>query len=67
MGGSLTETFVVRLWEAPQQAGGREPAALRGVVRHAHSGRSAAFTGDESLLAFLRTTRGARERDDTGA
>ena len=62
-GGSLAETFVVRLWE-PQQAAGLDPGGLRGVVRHARSGRTTAtFTDGESLLEFLRAARHAPERE----
>ena len=64
-GGSLAETFVVRLWEAPQ-AVGLDPGGLRGVVRHARSGRSATFTNGESLLEFLRASRHAPERQTGG-
>ena len=64
-GGSLAETFVVRLWE-PQQVAGLDPGGLRGVVRHARSGRSATFTDGESLLAFLRAARHAPEREIGG-
>jgi len=67
VGGSLAETFVVRLWEAPPQADGHEPHGLRGVVRHARSGRSTTFTDEESLLAFLRATRSAPGREIGGA
>jgi hypothetical protein len=64
-GGSLAETFVVRLWE-PQQAAGLSPGGLRGLVRHARSGRSATFTDGESLLEFLRAARHAPEREIGG-
>ena len=60
-GGSLAETFVVRLWEPPQAAG-IDPGGLRGVVRHARSGRSTTFPDGESLLEFLRAARHAPER-----
>lgn len=61
VGGSLAETFVVRLWEPPRAAG-IDPDGLRGVVRHARSGRSATFTDAEALLELLRTARHAPER-----
>lgn len=64
-GGSLAETFVVRLWE-PQQTAGLDPGGLRGVVRHARSGRSTTFTDGESLLEFLRAARHAPEREVGG-
>jgi hypothetical protein len=64
-GGSLAETFVVRLWEPPQAAG-IDPGGLRGVVRHARSGRSTTFPDGESLLEFLRAARHAPEREIGG-
>lgn len=67
VGGSLTETFVVRLWGAPQQADGNQPAGLRGVVRHARSGRSATFAEEAALLAFLRAIRDGEERQPARA
>ena len=65
-GGSLAETFVLRLWEPPETAG-HEPGALRGVVRHVRSGRSTTFVGGEPLLAFLRAQRHAPECSSGGA
>ena len=65
-GGSLAETFVVRLWE-PQQSAGLDPGGLRGVVRHARSGRSTTFADAESLLEFLRAARRTPERETGGA
>ena len=65
-GGSLAETFVLRLWEPPETAG-HEPGALRGIVRHVRSGRSTTFVGGEPLLAFLRAQRHAPECSSGGA
>jgi hypothetical protein len=64
-GGSLAETFVLRLWETPDLAR-REAEALRGVVRHIRSGRSTTFADEESLLAFLRAEGRANERSIGG-
>jgi hypothetical protein len=55
-GGSLAQTFVVRLWEPPGAVGDR-PGGLRGVVRHVRSGRSTTFVDEPSLLAFLHAER----------
>ena len=57
-GGSLAESFVVRLWEPPERSpdGGD---ALRGVVRHVRSGRSTTFVDGVGLLAFLDEERRA--------
>ena len=52
-GGSLTQTFVVRLWEPSEPAWGTAKG-LRGVVEHVQSGRSVAFGDEGGLLAFLR-------------
>jgi hypothetical protein len=65
-GGSLAETYVLRLWEPPETAG-REPGALRGVVRHVRSGRTSPFVDGASLLAFLRAERHAPARSSGGA
>jgi hypothetical protein len=64
-GGSLAETFVLRLWEPPELAR-RDPEALRGVVRHIRSGRTTTFSDGESLLAFLRVERRVAERSIRG-
>ena len=61
VGGSLAETFVVRLWEPPPHGGDRA-RDLRGVVRHVRSGRSATFVAEDALLAFLHAERHAAER-----
>lgn len=65
-GGSLAETFVLRLWEPPETAG-HPPGVLRGVVRHVRSGHTTPFVGGASLLAFLRAQRQAPERSSGGA
>jgi hypothetical protein len=64
-GGSLAQTFVVRLWEPPGPVGNR-PEALRGVVRHVRSGRSATFVDESSLLAFLQAERRGTEQTAGG-
>ena len=57
-GGSLAESFVIRLWEPPERSrDGRD--ALRGVVRHVRSGRSTTFVDGVGLLAFLEEERRA--------
>jgi hypothetical protein len=65
-GGSLAETFVLRLWEPPETAG-PEAGTLRGVVRHVRSGRTTTFVGGESLLAFLGAEGRPPERSSGGA
>ena len=57
-GGSLTRTFVVRLWRPPMASEGTAPG-LRGVVEHLRSGESLAFSDEDTLLAFLRDAGGA--------
>ena len=55
-GGSLAESFVVRLWQPPERSrDGRD--ALRGVVQHVRSGRSMTFVDGGRLLAFLDEER----------
>jgi len=53
LGGSLTRTFVVRVWQPPDASGGTT-LGLRGVVEHLQSGESVAFGEEDALLAFLR-------------
>ena len=57
IGGSLTRTFVVRLWETPEPTWGTG-TGLRGVVEHVRTGDSVAFGSADALLAFLRTAAG---------
>jgi hypothetical protein len=56
-GGSLTQTFVVRLWEPPEPSWG-SAQGLRGVVEHIQRGDSVAFGDSEALLGFLRERMG---------
>ena len=65
-GGSLTQTFVVRLWEAPEPTWGTA-VGLRGVVEHVRTGDSVAFGSADALLAFLQTAAGGRTRSTGGA
>jgi hypothetical protein len=65
-GGSLTQTFVVRLWEPPEPSWGTAEG-LRGVVEHIQSGESVAFGDADALLEFLRGTGGTGERSTGGA
>lgn len=65
-GGSLTQTFVVRLWEAPDPTWGTV-AGLRGVVEHVRTGDSVAFGSADALLAFLLAAAGGRTRSAGGA
>jgi len=65
-GGSLTQTFVVRLWEAPDPMWGTV-AGLRGVVEHVRTGDSVAFGSADALLAFLQTAAGGSSRSTGGA
>ena len=65
-GGSLTQTFVVRLWEAPDPTWGTV-VGLRGVVEHVRTGDSVAFGGADALLPFLQTAAGGRTRSTGGA
>jgi hypothetical protein len=53
LGGALTRTFVVRLWQ-PAEASLGTTLGLRGVVEHLQSGESVAFGEEGALLAFLR-------------
>jgi hypothetical protein len=46
-------TFVVRVW-TPAEPAVEEQGALRGLVEHVGSGRSAPFADELELLAFLR-------------
>jgi len=52
-GGAATRTFVVRI-QVPSEPPGDGPVALRGVVDHVQTGRSAPFTDADALLALLR-------------
>lgn len=65
-GGTLAETFVLRLWEPPEAAG-HGPGDLRGVVRHVRSGRTTTFVDGESLLELLRAQRRAPGSSSGGA
>jgi hypothetical protein len=53
LGGALTRTFVVRVWQPPEESRGTT-LGLRGVVEHLQSGESVAFGGEDALLAFMR-------------
>lgn len=53
LGGSLTQTFVVRVWQPPEASRGAT-LGLRGVVEHLQSGESVAFGDKDALVAFLR-------------
>ena len=53
-GGSLKQTFVVRLWGQPAPPGS-SARDLRGVVEHVQSGDSVAFGDQNSLLSFLES------------
>ena len=65
-GGSLSQTFVVRVWEPPEPEWG--PAgALRGVVEHVQTGASAPFGSAAALLAFLQTAAEGDTSSDGGA
>lgn len=65
-GGSLTQTFVVRLWEPPEPSWGTAQG-LRGVVEHIQSGESVAFGDAEALLAFLQGAGRTGEGSTGGA
>lgn len=65
-GGSLTQTFVVRLWEAPEPTWGTG-MGLRGVVEHVRTGDSVAFGSADALLDFLQTAAGGRAGSTGGA
>jgi len=52
-GGTATRTFVVRI-PVPAEPPGDGPGALRGVVDHVQSGRTAPFADEAALLALLR-------------
>ena len=60
-GGSLTQTFVVRLWEEPEPSWGTAEG-LRGVVEHIQSGESVAFGDADALFAFLQDAGRTGER-----
>ena len=64
-GGSLTQTFVVRLWEQPEPSWGTVEG-LRGVVEHIQSGESVAFGDADALLAFLHDAGRTGERSAGG-
>ena len=61
LGGSLTQTFVVRLWEEPEPSWGTVEG-LRGVVEHIQSGESVAFGDADALFAFLQDAGRTGER-----
>ena len=63
---TLTQTFVVRLWEAPEPTWGTGEG-LRGVVEHVRTGDSVAFGSADALLAFLQTAAGGHTRSTGGA
>jgi len=65
-GGSLTQTFVVRLWGAPKPTWGTG-TGLRGVVEHVRTGDSVAFGSADALLAFLQTAAGGDAGSTGGA
>ena len=65
VGGSLTRTFVVRVWEPPQTVWGHD-GGLRGVVEHVQTGASAAFESTDALLAFLQTAMDPQTRSAAG-
>ena len=66
VGGSLTQTFVVRVWEPPRPVWG-QAGGLRGVAEHVQTGASAAFESTDALLAFLQTAMEGRARSTGGA
>ena len=61
VGAAATGTFVVRLW-GPAEPTGDGPEALRGVVEHVQSGRSAPFGDADALLALVRAWGAPTER-----
>lgn len=61
------QTFVVRLWTPGADPAEAPPERLRGVVEDLGSGRSATFTHDGELVAFLRERREEREQVGGGA
>ena len=65
-GGSLTQTFVVRLWEQPEPSWGTAQG-LRGVVEHIQSGGSVAFGDTDALLEFLQNAGRTGGRSAGGA
>lgn len=66
VGGSLTQTFVVRVWEPPEAVWG-QAGGLRGVIEHVQTGASAAFESTDALLAFLQTAMDRRAGSTGGA
>lgn len=66
VGGSLTQTFVVRVWEPPGPVWG-QAEGLRGVAEHVQTGASAAFESTDALLAFLQTAMEGRAGSTGGA
>jgi hypothetical protein len=65
-GGSLTQTFVVRLWKQPEPSGDTAQG-LRGVVEHIQSRDSVAFGDVDALLDFLQTAGRTGGRSAGGA
>ena len=65
-GGSLTQTFVVRLWETPEPTWGTDEG-LRGVVEHVRTGDSVAFGSADALFTFLQTAAEGRTSSTGGA
>jgi hypothetical protein len=55
------QTFVIRLWAAPEATLAQDLEKLRGVVEHLGSGRSETFRQDQELLAFLHARAWERE------
>jgi hypothetical protein len=66
VGDAATRTFVVRM-QVPSEPPSDGTEALRGVVDHVQSGRSAPFTDGDALLALLRAWGAPGERVTGGA
>jgi hypothetical protein len=59
------ETFVIRVWVAPEALEDVPDAPLRGLAQHVRSGQATAFAGAEQLCEWLAEV--AQERADDGA
>jgi hypothetical protein len=56
------ETFLIRVWVAPDALEGVPDAPLRGLAQHVRSGLATAFAGGEQLCEWLQEV--AEERAD---
>jgi hypothetical protein len=57
------ETFLIRVWVAPEALDGLPDAPLRGLAQHVRTGLATAFAGPDQLCDWLTATAQERAAD----